>query len=409
MYREFDEKIGFSQLIKDKFWVNDGIEHREHQDSDFVLEKIYKSISGYHTDDSSENLAIDPMFTEVLGKDKLASQPTVSRLNTKLDKDNLKQFEGINFELLSRIYDMEAPEHIVLDIDSTNFQTFGKQYGSNYNFHYGANGYHPLFAFDGLIGDLIKAELRAGNVYTSRQVVRFIAPILKWYKKNYPWINIVIRGDSGFANPKLFDMAEKKNASYVIRLKANSNLYKLASNITCKLDAKTRDNVMDYQVVYGEFKYKDSSWDKERRVIVKIEKPEGQMAYNYIFIVTDMTLSPENVVRFYCNRGTMENFIKEAKSGFGMSRMSHSKFMANANKMWQIVLAYNLNNWLRRLCFSKHTKSNRIETIRTKFIKIAGRLVRSARYKIFKLCSSCPYQNLFWKILWKINRLPSRT
>lgn len=38
--------------------------------------------------------------------------------------------------------------------------------------------------FHGLTGDLIKAELRSGNDYTSRQVVRFIGPVLKRYLKN---------------------------------------------------------------------------------------------------------------------------------------------------------------------------------------------------------------------------------
>jgi len=56
-------------------------------------------------------------------------------------------------------------------------QTYGDQFGSYHNSHYGANGYHPLFIFDELTGDLIKAELRSGNVYTSRQVVRFVGAI----------------------------------------------------------------------------------------------------------------------------------------------------------------------------------------------------------------------------------------
>lgn len=35
-------------------------------------------------------------------------------------------------------------------------------------------GYHPLVVFDGLTGDLLKAELRAGNVYTSRKSVAIV-------------------------------------------------------------------------------------------------------------------------------------------------------------------------------------------------------------------------------------------
>ncbi|MDF2872755.1 MAG: Transposase domain group 1 [Anaerocolumna sp.] len=34
------------------------------------------------------------------------------------------------------------------------------------------------------------------------------------------------------------------------------------------------------------------------------------------FILTNMNLKPWGIIRFYCNRGKMENFIKESKSGF---------------------------------------------------------------------------------------------
>ena len=46
----------------------------------------------------------------------------------------------------------------VYRLHSTNFKTFGKQEESSFNFHYKSNGYHPLLAFDGLTGDLLKAS-----------------------------------------------------------------------------------------------------------------------------------------------------------------------------------------------------------------------------------------------------------
>lgn len=138
---------------------------------------------------------------------------------------------------------------------------------------------------DGLTGDLIKAELRSENVYTSRQVVRFIGQILKKYLENYPKLTICIRADSGFAIPELYKIAEELETLYAIRLKVNSTLYKLASDIA-------------------------------------------------------------------------------------------------------FDLAYNLNNWFRRLCFSPNMKKNRIETIRTKVIKVAARIVKSARYLIIRFYSS---------------------
>ena len=102
----------------------------------------------------------------------------------------------------------------------------------------------------------------------------------------------------------------------------------------------------------------------------------------------------------------MENFIKEGKSGFAFDKMSSSSFIANANKLQEMVLAYNLNNWIRRLCFTNSMKSLRIETIRMKIIKVAGKLVKSSRYLKFKLCSSYAYQSDFWHILKNIISLP---
>ncbi|OOM79916.1 transposase [Clostridium sp. BL-8] len=97
---------------------------------------------------------------------------------------------------------MDIPNQIILDIDSSKFETYGKQYDSAYNSHYSAMGYHPLLVLDGLTGDLLKAELRSGNVYTSRKTVTFIGPLLKRYSNKYRCIGTYIRGSSGFALPE---------------------------------------------------------------------------------------------------------------------------------------------------------------------------------------------------------------
>ncbi len=405
IYKEFDKKIGFSKVIKENLKIQDNVKHRKHKNEDIVIQKIYQSIAGYHTDDSADELRVDPTFTTILDKKNLASQPTISRLNNNLDKNTCKEFQNINEILLDKIYSINPIEHIVFDIDSTNCETYGEQYGSAYNSHYGANGYHPLLMFDGLTGDLIKAELRSGNVYTSRQVVRFIGPVLAKYQKKYPLVTKCIRGDSGFANPELYKISEELDTLYAIRLKVNSTLYKLALDVALHLSEKCKRDMVANQVVYGEFKYKASSWKKNRRVVVKIEKPEGQLCHNYTFVVTNMTLPAKDVIKFYSNRGTMENFIKEGKNGFSFGKMSSRNFLANANKLQQMLLAYNLNNWLRRLCFSSNMKKNRIETLRTKLIKVAAKIIKTARYLKFKLCSSYVYKDEFVYIIDKINNL----
>jgi len=47
-----------------------------------------------------------------------------------------------------------------------------------------------------------------------------------------------------------------------------------------------------------------------------------------------------------------------------------------------------------------------VDTIRLKLIKIASKVIKSARYIYFKLCSSCPYKKEFYAVLENIRLLP---
>ena len=144
----------------------------------------------------------------------------------------------------------------------------------------------------------------------------------------------------------------------------------------------------------------------QEEVVVKVEKPYNQFTYQHSFIVTNMELAPEEILKFYCNRGKMENFIKESKNGFNFaSTSSHSKIV-NANRLQLHVLAYDLFNWFRRLVLPKSMRKMQVNTIRLKLIKIASRVIHTARYIVFKLCSSCPYQKEFYQTLNNIRLLP---
>jgi hypothetical protein len=113
-----------------------------------------------------------------------------------------------------------------LDLDSTLFETFGNQEDTYFNYHYDSKGYHPLMLFDGVNGDLMKVELRNGKVYTSNNVKVFMEPILYWLDKKYTGAKILLRADSGFAVPELYELCEEYGIEFVIRLKSNATLKK---------------------------------------------------------------------------------------------------------------------------------------------------------------------------------------
>lgn len=405
LIKEFAEKIGLVQLVYQLFQTNDSATFRIHIDPENLLQMIYQIIAAYFEDDCSDELTVDPVFKAILNKPMLASQPTISRFFNRMDQTTLKQFDQIDSKMREIIYTIQSPEQMVFDLDSTLLNTYGEQEGEAFNYHYQAHGYHPLLCYDGITGDLLKAELRDGTHYCSKEADEFMIPLLQEYRSKYPSLPLYLRGDSGFAAPELYEACEENDCKYAIRLKQNKTLISLASDKAYELQEATKFNTTDYAVTYGEFDYQAGSWTHPRRVVFKIEKPANQFVFMYTFVVTTMKSKPYQVIRFYCARGKMENFIKECKDGFDFSSVSSRSKVVNANRLRMHALAYNLFNWFRRLVLAVSMRKQRIDTVRLKLLKVAAKVVRSARYITFKLCSSCPYKEEFYETLHNIQRL----
>ena len=405
LLKEFISKMGIEQLLNQEFHTNDSATFRFHKDDENLLQVLYQIFAAYFEDDCADELTNDPVFTTVLNKEALASQPTLSRFFNRMDEGTLAQLNEIIQELRRRAYSIQKPEMVLLDLDSTLLDTYGKQEGEAFNYHYQAHGYHPLLCYDGLTGDLLRIQLRNGTDYCCNGVCDFLKPLLDEFLNGYSATNVFLRGDSGFASPELYTQCETNGVTYAIRLKDNVVLRRLAADLDSELNDITEENMVDYAVVYGEFFYQAGSWDYPRRVVCKIEKPEGQMIHMYTFIVNNMDMRPEMVIKYYCNRGRMENFIKEGKLGFDFAAVSSHAAIVNANRLLIHALAYNIFNWFRRFVLPEKMRSSLVDTIRLKLLKIAARVVRSARYFTFKLCSSCPYKEEFYETLANIRRL----
>lgn len=405
LIKEFAAKTGLTSLIEKLFKTNGTTRRQHHKDSENLLQMIFQIIAGYFEDDCADELTSEPVFTEILQKAHLASQPTISRFWNRMDETTLEQLNEIGAQMRDVIYSIKHPEQMLFDLDSTLLDTFGHQEGEGFNYHYQAHGYHPLLCFDGLTGDLLKAELRDGTQYCSKGSGNFMIPLMQEYRQKHPSLPLYLRGDSGFAAPELYEACEDNDCKYAIRLKENNILLALCSDADVALYRATADNAIDYAVTYGEFEYQAGSWSAPRRVVFKIEKPADQIIHMYTFVVTTMEMEPYQIIQFYCGRGNMENFIKEAKSGFDFNAVSSHARLVNANRLQVHALAYNLFNWFRRIVLSTKLKKLRIDTLRLKLLKIAARVVRSAGYTTFKLCSSCPYKQEFFEPLSNIQAL----
>src|SRR5699024_1362722 len=148
----------------------------------------------------------DPVFTQIVGTNALASQPSLSRFFPRFDCNAISQLNQANQELMDKVHYYRDSKSIIVDLDSTDADTYGEQESSNFTAHYGTVGFHPLVAFDGVTGDFLKAQLRPGSVYTANGVVDFMEPVIKHYNEQFPETTPFMRGDSAFAVPALYEL-----------------------------------------------------------------------------------------------------------------------------------------------------------------------------------------------------------
>ena len=81
------------------------------------------------------------------------------------------------------------------------------------------------------------------------------------------------------------------------------------------------------------------------------------------------------------------------------------RFVANQVRLALLILAYNLGNFLRRLCLPKAVKHWSLRSVQVKLIKIGARLVRHARRLVFQLAEVAVSRELFQGVLERIGRL----
>ncbi|EFG48743.1 transposase, partial [Aerococcus viridans] len=168
---------------------------------------------------------------------------------------------------------------------------------------------------------------------------------------------------SGFATPEVYESCEENESQYVIRLKNNRRLSQLAEQSVLYGDNQKWE---DREVQYFSMPYQAQSWSKPRRVCIRSIREAGELLFQHAFIVTNLSdnVSPEVIFSLYGKRGTMENFIKEAKGGFYFDKTDSPRFLENYVRMMISLLAYNLINCLKTIGFDKKNQGMTIHSIR---------------------------------------------
>ena len=402
--RELDDALGLTETTNECLQESRGGRNVQHRLVGLLRQSVYSRLAGYEDTNDAERLAQDPTMRIIVGRRggperPAASTNTMSRFETEvLTQDgNVEGLGRLNAKWVDGAMSRTPHRRVILDMDSSESPVHGEQEGASYNGHFGSTCYHPLFVFN-QFGDCEGAMLRAGNVHSAHRWHDVLDPILS----RYGGVRRYFRADAAFAKPDIYEYLEERRVFYAIRLPSNKVLqYEIAPLLIRPVGRPPKRPV----ILYDDFWYRAGSWDRARRVVAKVEWHRGELFPRVGFIVTNMTAGPEGVVRFYNGRGTAEQWIKEGKYALNWTRLSCHRFVANRVRLSLFILAYNLGNFLRRLCLPKAVRHWSLRSVQVKLIKMGGRLVRHSRRLIFQLSEVSVPRRLFEGVLDRIGRL----
>ena len=289
-----------------------------------------------------------------------------------------------------------APKRIILDLDATDDPLHGNQEGRFYHGYYRGYCYLPLYIFDGR--HLLVAKLRPANIDAAAGSVDEIARIVTHVRKAWPAVEIWLRADSGFARDDMMSWCEENRVDYVFGMARNKRLEPMITDELCQAKATFEARKRPARV-FKELDYRTkTSWSRSRRVVAKAEQLEK--GANPRFIVTSLTIEriggQELYEQVYCQRGEMENRIKECQLDLFADRTSAATMRANQLRLWLASLAYVLMEAVRRLALEGTQLANATAgSIRLKLLKIGAVVTLSVRRIKIAFATAYPAKALF--------------
>jgi hypothetical protein len=406
-YRELDDALGLTALAGELLHDSRTGHNGWHGMVEQLRQSVFGRLAGYEDVNDADRLARDPAMRFVVGgaaADKqAASASQMGRFETELlaSDINASSLAALNGRWIDRARN-NGTRKIILDMDSSVSPTHGQQEGTAYNGHFSCMCYHPLFVFN-QHGDLENCALRPGNVHSADGWEDVLLPVVERYREQ--GIRRYFRGDAAFASPALYEFLESEDYSYAIRLKANAVLQERVAHLLVRPAGRPPHRV---QRSYASFSYQAASWDKPRRVVCKVEWHAGELYPRVGFIVTNMARPTDDIVHFYNQRATAEQYIKEGKNAVRWTRLSCRSFRNNEIRLQLHALAYNLANFMRTLILPKSIEHWSLTTLREKLVKTGAKIVRHGRYVTFQLAEVAVSGHLFKKILARIDSLRRR-
>ena len=377
--------------------------------SELLIALMYPMILGLEKIEVSALLGTNGVFQYITGLPSFPNPTTLRRFLVRSAPEILPQIRAVHDDLRAHFLCLPAtPSSFWLDCDSTAHTLYGTQEGAvkGYNpGHPGKKSYHPLVITEAHGGDCLAGVLRPGNAHTAMGVIDLVSNVLDFLPHHH---RIRLRADAGFYNGNFVDYLKGENITFAI-------VAHLTPALKRRLGALRYTRISPVFSV-ATFRYQPHGWDSQERFValrrkLPDETTEAQTTlftldrYAYSVIVTNLTLEPYNIFRYYQERAAMERIIRTLKEDYPFGQAPTNAFDANALYAELSLLAYNLMTWFKRLCLPDDWQSFTLPTIRHRLLMIPGELVRTRNVPTMRFPRNSPHQDVFSYALSKIEEM----
>src|SRR5579864_860044 len=298
----------------------------DHEIAEMLRLRMFLIAAGYEDADDCDALRTDPVFKMAVGRlpesgDALCSQPTMSRLENAPSRIEIARMMAAMVDLFCASWTC-PPKAITLDIDDTLDRVHGHQQLSLFNAHYDERCFLPIHIYEAASGKPVAMILREGKTPSGAEVRTVLKRVVKRIRRHWPKVHIMVRGDSHYGRDEAMEWCEETpGVDYVFGFSGNDALAALtrdaADAIAVQRALSGKDKVRGFKA----FRYGAKSWDKERRLVARIEATPKGLDVRYV--VTSLKAGARHLYdSLYCARGTAENFIKWHKSQLASDRTS---------------------------------------------------------------------------------------
>ena len=382
--------------------------------AELILALLFAIIMGLRRINKTDILQYNGALLEMLGLKRFPDQSTLRRFLKRLPPKNIRQVARLHDSLRAQLFALpHERSSLVFDLDSTVLIIYGHAEGARIGYNPkkpGRRSYHPLLCFEAGLQEFWHGSLRPGNAASSSGAVPFIKICLAKSPSTIARSRIRFRMDSGFYGSPVIRFLDASGCGYVIVARQYSNIKARAQ--TCRFQHLGNGwEVAEFrEKVHHKMPY------PHRFVVVRRPIPEDpedaaqltlfkDRKYAYHVLVTNLTLSPWRVYRFYSLRATIEKNIREFVYDYPLGKIPTDTWTANVAFFQLVLLAADIVHWFKRLCLPSQYLMSTLDTIRTDFLVLPARLVRESGRNVVKLPHDYHYQREFLEASRRLDRL----